>query len=152
MELEEILFPFAIQARFQFMLKKTSTNQQIHFHFKWLVLFIHLGLFISPLTSISQSRTYQLSNKTDSLIQFLSKDLVVPDRVLFLENLKNEKSEIKIGKLQSQLDIVGGDERLEMELNERLGRESKWAGKVTEAYQFYTRTLYWQRNLRTIKR
>jgi signal transduction histidine kinase/DNA-binding NarL/FixJ family response regulator len=124
------------------MLKMTSTKQQIKFHFKWLVLFIYLSLIIIPFTSNSQSHTYQLSNKTDSLIQFLSRDLAVPDRMMFLENLKNEKSEDKIRKLQDQLEKVEGNERLEMEFNERLGRESKWAGKVTEAYQYYTRTLY----------
>jgi cell shape-determining protein MreC len=118
------------------MLKMTSTKQQIKFHFKWLVLFIYLSLIIIPFTSNSQSHTYQLSNKTDSLIQFLSRDLAVPDRMMFLENLKNEKSEDKIRKLQDQLEKVEGNERLEMEFNERLGRESKWAGKVTEAYQY----------------
>ncbi|WP_323755788.1 ATP-binding protein [Roseivirga sp.] len=62
--------------------------------------------------------------------------------VKVLENIKNEKSANKINALKDQLDRAKGDDRLEMGLNERLGRESKWVDNVKDSYQYYTRTLY----------
>jgi signal transduction histidine kinase/DNA-binding response OmpR family regulator len=129
----------------------TFAKPQRNFNFPYLLMFIHLILIIHPMISIGQSRTYQLSQKTDSIVQLLSQDLPVQELVIILKSLENEKSEAKIGKFQAQLDKVEGDERLEMELNERLGRESKWAGKVAEAYQYYTRTLYLAEKLKDNK-
>jgi signal transduction histidine kinase/DNA-binding NarL/FixJ family response regulator len=120
----------------------TSTKKQISFYFKYLVLLIHLILLINPMTSNGQSHTYQLSEKTDSIIQLLSKGIPSHEVVKIFEGLKNEKSENKIRKLKAELDNVKGNERLEMILNERLGRESKWVDNIEDAYQYYTRTLY----------
>jgi len=89
-----------------------------------------------------QSHSYQLSKKTVSLISFMSEVSTASERVLILGNLKNEKSANRIQELKDQLTKVAGDERLEMKLNERLGRESKWVENLNDAYQYYTRTLY----------
>jgi signal transduction histidine kinase/DNA-binding response OmpR family regulator len=89
-----------------------------------------------------QSHSYQLSIKTASLVSLMSQVSTASERVLILENLKNEKSAKRIQELKDQLTKVVGDERLEMKLNERLGRESKWVENLNDAYQFYTRTLY----------
>jgi signal transduction histidine kinase/DNA-binding response OmpR family regulator len=89
-----------------------------------------------------QSQSYQLSIKTTSLVSLMSQVSTTSERVLILKNLKNEKSAKRIQSLKDQLTKVLGDERLEMKLNERLGRESKWVENLNDAYQFYTRTLY----------
>ncbi|MFT7150198.1 MAG: signal transduction histidine kinase/DNA-binding NarL/FixJ family response regulator [Nonlabens sp.] len=112
------------------------------FHFKYLAMFIHLSLFIYPMTSNGQSQTYQLTNRTDSIVRLFSMDLAVPELVKVLETLENQESVERIQDLKNQLDQVKGDERLEMKLNERLGRASKWADNIKDAYQYYTRALY----------
>jgi signal transduction histidine kinase/DNA-binding response OmpR family regulator len=89
-----------------------------------------------------QSHKYQLSKKTDSLVRLLSKDLAATEIARILEILKNKKSTYKIRELKDRLTKVKGNERLEMKLNQRLGRESKWADNVNAAYQYYTRALY----------
>tara|TARA_R110001599_G_scaffold115425_1_gene282162 strand:+ start:2970 stop:5543 length:2574 start_codon:yes stop_codon:yes gene_type:complete len=120
----------------------TSTKKRRNFHFKYLVAFIHLILFINPMTSNGQVHTYQLSAKSDSIVRLLSEDMAAQELVKVLDDLKNEKSEGKIIALKAQLDKVSGDERLEMKLNERLGWESKRAENVKDSYKYYTRTLY----------
>lgn len=95
-----------------------------------------------PISQISQSHSYQLSTRTDSIIELLSRDLKVPGPGKVLESLKNEKSVGRINDLKIQLERIQGDEMLEMKLNEQLGRESKWADNKREAYLYYTRTLF----------
>ena len=89
-----------------------------------------------------QSYKYQLSKRTESLVRLLSKNLAATERVEILKSLKNEKIANKILELKNQLAKAKGDERLEMKLNERLGRESKWAENIGDAYQYYTKALY----------
>lgn len=96
----------------------------------------------SKIIESKQSHSYQLSEKTASLVRLLSQVLTASERVLVLENLKNEKSANRIQELKDQLSKVAGDERLEMKLNERLGRASKWVENLSDANQYYTRTLY----------
>jgi signal transduction histidine kinase/DNA-binding NarL/FixJ family response regulator len=106
------------------------------------MMLIYLSLIILPFTSNSQSHTYQLSKKTDSLVQLLSSDLLVTERIKLLENLKNNKSTERIRKLKQQLDQIKGNERLEMELNERLGRELNRGESGNNSYPYYARVLY----------
>jgi tetratricopeptide (TPR) repeat protein len=113
-----------------------------NFKLKSSVIFILFCLIFSPFVGESQNRSYQLSKKTDSLVQLLSKDLTVLERVEIMDNLKNEKAANKIKQLEYQLTKVEGDEKLEMKLNERLGRESKWVENISKAYQYNTRTLF----------
>jgi signal transduction histidine kinase/DNA-binding NarL/FixJ family response regulator len=120
----------------------SSAKQHRDLHSKYLVIFTYLILVICPLTLFGQSNTYQLSEKTEYIVKLLSKDLKLEERVKILEYLENEQSASKIRKLKEQLDKVKGDESLEMNLNERLGRESKWADNVKDSYQYYTRALY----------
>lgn len=64
------------------------------------------------------------------------------ERVKALDGLKSEKVTFKIKQLEDQLLGLKADEKLEMKLNERLGREYKWLDKGSIAYQYYARTLY----------
>lgn len=105
-------------------------------------MLIHLSLFIYPMTSKGQSQTYQLTQRTDSIVRLLSMDLTVLERVKVLETLENQESAERIQGLKNQLDLVKGDERLEMELNQQLGTASKWSDHIKDAYQYYTRALY----------
>ncbi|ARV06652.1 hypothetical protein BTO04_08060 [Polaribacter sp. SA4-10] len=100
------------------------------------------GINATKITKNSQAHSYQLSKKTASLVRLLPQVSTASERVLILENLKNEKSANSIQELKVQLTKVAGDERLEMKLNERLGRASKWVKNINDAYQYYTRTLY----------
>lgn len=120
----------------------TTVKRPRSFDFKYLVIFIHLSLLINPVTAQSQTPTYQLSQKSDSLVRILSQDLTVIERTSFLENFKNEESTARIVSLKTQLAQVSGDETLEMKLNERIGRESKWAQNTQDSYQYFTRALY----------
>ncbi len=122
--------------------KTSSTGNLRNFQVKFLMILIHLSILIHPFTSNGQSYSYRLSPQTDSLVQLLSKGWNVPDQVKVLEIIENHKPVKKIIALQNQLDQVTENERLEMELNERLGRAYKWADDIMGSYQYYTRTLY----------
>jgi signal transduction histidine kinase/DNA-binding NarL/FixJ family response regulator len=110
--------------------------------FKTSLLFTILVLFAGITPSKGQSYSYQLSPRADSIVQLLWRGIGVEDANVVLDKLKNQRSIKKIAALKARLESVGADERLEMELNERLGRESKWVDSSGDSYKYYTRALY----------
>ncbi|GAB5522946.1 MAG: hypothetical protein Roseis2KO_08180 [Roseivirga sp.] len=68
--------------------------------------------------------------------------LSLQERIAVLGKLENKITVVRIGGLKEQLAKAQGDELLELKLNLRLGRESKWTGNVYEAYQYFTRALF----------
>lgn len=99
-----------------------------------------LSLFIISLGAKGQSNVYRLSPKIDSLVNLLTQELPGSEKNKVLEALEALRPMKKITSLKGQLDQAKGNERLEMELNEKLGRESGWLGM--SSYQYFTRALF----------
>ncbi|MFT7196653.1 MAG: signal transduction histidine kinase/DNA-binding response OmpR family regulator [Marinoscillum sp.] len=133
------------------MSKITPSINDHYFHLKCLVIVAGALLLLNPYIASGQPHTYQLSAETDSVVHLLFKDLTAIESVKILDNLKNEKATNNIRMLEDQLIKAKGDERLEMALSERLGRESKWVGNISKSYQYNTRTLYLAEKLKDNK-
>lgn len=99
-------------------------------------------MLVIATSSLAQTSTYRLTQQSDSLVKLFSKFLPVPERVILLESLKNRQVTNRIKKLQDQLARTRNNERLELELNLDLGRESKWLENIQDSYKYFTRSLY----------
>ena len=106
------------------------------------MLLVLISAYGSPLFSKQDLQEYQLSNRTDSLVSLLAKDITANERVLVLEAIKNEDSEHRILRLKTQLESINDNEGEELRLNLVLGRESKWIENIKESYAFFSRALF----------
>ena len=109
--------------------------------FNCLLSVLLLG-FVLPSVSKAQIRNYELSQRTDSIVRLIASDLEAEALNKVVDDIRNLEADARVRKLQEKLEKAKGNDRLELELNERLGRESKWGESVNDAYFNYTQMLY----------
>lgn len=95
-----------------------------------------------PQTSNGQVHSYQLSKKTDVVIRKLFGYEASTVTSAILDSLSNINYTERLKSLERALADVSNNDSLELDLNEKLGRESKGLDRNNDAYKYFSRMLY----------